>query len=681
MPSFQVVDTYVNEGFKDTAEKIDSYPQKEHIIEMRDGDTLQVEMSVDEAQTLATLSPRITVTFHNVSKVINVPAKMIDPSSKERFIERKLLDQVSGQIQPGQVVAIMGPSGCGKTTLLNTLAGRALNGVTGNVWFNDQSYDRSMKRKLAYVLQQDLFFEKLTVKQQLTYTGLLRLSNHLSRRDKLAQVEKIIDQLHIRGCANTPITLISGGEKKRVNIGTELLTNPSVIFLDEPTSGLDSTSAVALIHVLRELAMQGKTIITSIHQPSSQIFQSFDQFILLADGKTIFMGKPSNALPYFATLGHHSPPQYNPADYVMDLVNQDMKIREELKEAYLQNKINTNVKTISNQLQKQQQYQYSTAGRQYLLAEPSGDVADLTNPDNVNLIPSKHESKWPVGFLPQLLILFSRAFRLSGKDQFTRLSFIQAICISVITGLCWFRMDFAENTIPDRSSYIFFIMVFWPMNTLFGGLLSFPLERDVIEKERASGSYRLSSYFLAKSLAEGPLKLILPTLFLIISYWIANVNNNFGIFLAIVAFQLLSILVAESLGLLLGATMKNLEQAITAATILIMSLMLVGGFYVRNLPHWLGVWGKWVSFFKYSYDACLQLQFNGRHHYKCVDGSYVPLCRNNSNGTFASEEALQYFDIGLSIGLNFLVLFGMFVGFRFLAYLSLRFIKNNSGRT
>ena len=89
-----------------------------------------------------------------------------------------------------------------------------------------------MKRKLAYVLQQDLFFENLTVKQQLTYTALLRLPNHLSKSDKLAQVEQIIDQLRIRKCANTPIMLISGGEKKRVNIGTELLTNPSVIFLD-----------------------------------------------------------------------------------------------------------------------------------------------------------------------------------------------------------------------------------------------------------------------------------------------------------------------------------------------------------------------------------------------------------------------------------------------------------------
>ena len=236
MPPFQDTNEHDNVGFTDvnfneTTESND-HPKKQHIIEMRGGDTLQVQMSVDGARTLAELSPRITVTFHNVSKVINVPAKMIDPSSKERFIQRTLLDNVSGQIHPGQLVALMGPSGCGKTTLLNTLAGRALSGVTGDIWFNNQRYEKGMKRKLAYVLQQDLFFETLTVKQQLTYTALLRLPNNLSKQDKLAQVEQIIDQLRIRKCANTPIMLISGGEKKRVNIGTELLTNPSVIFLD-----------------------------------------------------------------------------------------------------------------------------------------------------------------------------------------------------------------------------------------------------------------------------------------------------------------------------------------------------------------------------------------------------------------------------------------------------------------
>ncbi|CAF4139106.1 unnamed protein product, partial [Adineta steineri] len=427
---------------------------KMHIVEMRDGDTLQTQMSIEGAKTIAALSPRITVTYHNVTKVINVPAKMIDPSSKERFIQRTLLDSISGQIHPQQVVALMGPSGCGKTTLLNTLAGRAMNGVSGDIWFNNQRYDKGMKRKLAYVLQQDLFFEPLTVKQQLTYTALLRLPNHLSRKDKLAQVEQIIDQLRIRKCANTPIMLVSGGEKKRVNIGTELLTNPSVIFLDEPTSGLDSTSAVALVEVLHELAMAGKTVITSIHQPSSQIFQSFDQLILLADGKTIFMGKPSNALAYFGTMGHQSPAQYNPADYVMDLVNQDMKIREELKEAYLQNRM------IEGQPRP------SNIGTQYLVAEPSGKESDLTNPDNVNLIPDKHEGKWPIGFLAQMLILFSRSFRLTGKAQFTILNFGQALSLAVVCGLCWLQMDYNESTIPDRSSFMFFLMTFWPLQTL-----------------------------------------------------------------------------------------------------------------------------------------------------------------------------------------------------------------------
>ncbi|CAF3674584.1 unnamed protein product [Adineta steineri] len=642
--------------------------QKMHIVEMRDGDTLQTQMSIEGAKTIAALSPRITVTYHNVTKVINVPAKMIDPSSKERFIQRTLLDGISGQIHPQQVVALMGPSGCGKTTLLNTLAGRAMNGVTGDIWFNNQRYDKGMKRKLAYVLQQDLFFEPLTVKQQLTYTALLRLPNHLSRKDKLAQVEQIIDQLRIRKCANTPIMLVSGGEKKRVNIGTELLTNPSVIFLDEPTSGLDSTSAVALVEVLRELAMAGKTVITSIHQPSSQIFQSFDQLILLADGKTIFMGKPSNALAYFGTMGHQSPAQYNPADYVMDLVNQDMKIREELKEAYLQNRM------IEGQPRP------SNIGTQYLVAEPSGKESDLTNPDNVNLIPDKKEGKWPIGFLAQMLILFSRSFRLTGKAQFTILNFGQALSLAVVCGLCWLQMDYNESTIPDRSSFMFFLMTFWPLQTLMMGLLSFPFERGVIEKERASGSFRLSAYFVAKSLAEAPLKLVLPTLFLIIAYWMARVNNSFPIFLAILVFQLLSILVAESLGLLLGAAFKNLHHAITVATVTLMTFMLVGGFFVRSLPHWLGVWGKWLSFFKYSYNACLQLEFKGGQIYKCVDGSYVASCINNPNGTFVSHEALQYFDYGIGIGWNFLVLFGMFVVFRTAAYFALRFTKNTDGR-
>lgn len=189
-------------------------------------------MSAVGTQIINDLSTRITITYHNLSKVIQIPAKMIDSESKEKMISRTLIDNISGQIQSGQVVALMGPSGCGKTTLLNILSGRALYGVTGDVWINDQRYEKSMKHKFAYVLQEDLFFEALTIKQQLTYTALLRLPKTMSRKDKLAQVNGIIGQLRLDKCANTPIMLVSGGEKRRTNIATELLTNPSVIFLD-----------------------------------------------------------------------------------------------------------------------------------------------------------------------------------------------------------------------------------------------------------------------------------------------------------------------------------------------------------------------------------------------------------------------------------------------------------------
>jgi ABC-type multidrug transport system permease subunit len=370
-------------------------------------------------------------------------------------------------------------------------------------------------------------------------------------------------------------------------------------------------------------------------------------------------------------MGHQSPPQYNPADYVMDLVNQDMTLREELKEAYLRNR------TITDQ---EPQHDMSES-MQYLMAEPSGKESDLTNPDNVNLTPAEGEGKWPIGFLPQMLILFNRSFQMTGKKQFTFLNFAQSILIAVVCGLCWLRMAFSEETISDRSSFIFFLMIFWPLQTMMQGILSFPFERSVIEKERACGSYRLSAYFIAKSLAEGPLKLVLPTIFLIIAYWMARMNNNFAIFLAILVFQLLSILVAESLGLFLGAALKNLAQAITAATILLLSLMLVGGFFVQHLPHWLGVWAKWLSFFKYAYNASLRLEFMGGQIYTCYDGTIIPSCINNPNGTFVASEALQHFDIGIGIGWNFLVLFGMFVVFRTTAYLALRFSNTGSGRT
>jgi len=230
-----------------------------------------------------------------------------------------ILNQISGQAKAGEIMALMGPSGSGKTSLLDVLSSRSIY-QEGQISLNDSiithhpSKIKTLKRKIAYIKQADIFFDHLTVKDQLTYTAFLRLGDDYTQQEKKDEVDKVIGLLRLGKCQDTPIRLVSGGERKRVNIGTELLTNPSIIMLDEPTSGLDSTSAVALIDLLVSLAHDhGKTIITSIHQPSSQVFRRFDQVLFLADGCVVYYGSPADSLGYCARMGFPCPSGYNAA--------------------------------------------------------------------------------------------------------------------------------------------------------------------------------------------------------------------------------------------------------------------------------------------------------------------------------------------------------------------------------
>merc|ERR1712070_231228 len=141
---------------------------------------------------------------------------------------------------------------------------------------------------------------------------------------KMEEVDRIIRLLRLSKVSNSEIRMLSGGEKKRLNIGTELLTNPEVLLLDEPTSGLDSTSAVALMKMLQGLARTAnKTIITSIHQPSSALFASFDRLIMLAEGSVVYFGKPRESLKYLREQNLACPDGYNCADHWMDLLVED----------------------------------------------------------------------------------------------------------------------------------------------------------------------------------------------------------------------------------------------------------------------------------------------------------------------------------------------------------------------
>jgi ABC-type multidrug transport system ATPase subunit len=418
-----------------------------------------------------------------------------------------ILNSVSAGAAPGQVLAIMGPSGSGKTSLMNVLSGRSAYD-SGVISINGEPVgDSTMKRlmsKVAYVKQADVFFGHLTVRDQFTYTALLRMPSNISTQQKHAEVERVVQQLRLSHVADSPIHLISGGEKKRVNIGTELLTDPIVLLLDEPTSGLDSTSAVSLLNMLQALARSdNKTVITSIHQPSSAVFRSFDQLLMLSQGHVVYFGSPVESLQYLrlqesellnANAGADvpllaCPDGYNAADHWMDLLVADTAVEDErreelmLKEAGTSSSIQDDYNSSSNnnnndeekpgelRRRRGQQAKHMASPRFLLQAAWDNDaIAESMEQELSSSIHNSHHhdaaeltsihdlgKKYNTSWATQYYVLTHRALKNSRSAIFTTLNLIKSVAIGAVAGLLWFQMDYTEANVNDIRSYFFFV--------------------------------------------------------------------------------------------------------------------------------------------------------------------------------------------------------------------------------
>lgn len=248
-----------------------------------------------------------------------------------RPTQRALLSGVSGGVRPGQVMAIMGPSGAGKTTLLNLLAGRlepaAGTATRGSVTVNGTPrVAATFRDSTAYVEQDDAMYAALTVREQIDFTARLRLPQSTPPADRAARVEAVLAELGLTTVADRrvgggAVRGVSGGERKRTAIGMELVTDPQLILCDEPTAGLDAAAALAVVRTLKTLAVRGgKTVLTTIHQPRGDIFDSFDLVMLLSGGHVMYSGPPSKAVAYFEALGFPCPLSTNVADILLDIV-------------------------------------------------------------------------------------------------------------------------------------------------------------------------------------------------------------------------------------------------------------------------------------------------------------------------------------------------------------------------
>ncbi|GMI80600.1 ATP-binding cassette G24 [Hibiscus trionum] len=242
--------------------------------------------------------------------------------------EKHLLRCVTGTIKPGRITAVMGPSGAGKTTFISALAGKAMGcKKTGLILINGKNESiRSYRKIIGYVPQDDIVHGNLTVEENLWFNAKCRLPAHLSKPDKVLVVERVIESLGLQMVRDSLVGTvekrgISGGQRKRVNVGLEMVMEPSLLILDEPTSGLDSASSLQLLRALRHEALEGVNICMVLHQPSYSLFQMFDDLVLLAKGGfTVYHGSAKKAEQYFAGLGIHVPDRVNPPDHFIDIL-------------------------------------------------------------------------------------------------------------------------------------------------------------------------------------------------------------------------------------------------------------------------------------------------------------------------------------------------------------------------
>ncbi|XP_057483890.1 ABC transporter G family member 15-like [Actinidia eriantha] len=518
---------------------------------------------------------------------------------------KRLLSGLSGYAEPGRIMAIMGPSGSGKSTLLDCLAGRLSRNVvmTGNILLNGK------KRRLdygvvAYVTQDNVLLGTLTVRETITYSAHLRLPTTLPKEEVHDIVEGTIMEMGLQECAdrligNWHLRGISGGEQKRLSIALEILMRPRLMFLDEPTSGLDSASAFFVIQTLRNVARDGRTVISSIHQPSSEVFTLFDDLFLLSGGESVYFGEAKMAIQFFAEAGFPCPSRRNPSDHFLRCINSDFDIvtatlkgSQRLREVKKTSDPLMNLATVEIKAMLVEKYRWSESA-----AKAKARIRELSTIQGGEL---EMKTGSQAGWWKQLSTLTRRSFVNMLRDVgYYWLRLIVYIIVSLCVGTIYFDVGTSYTSIFARGACGAFITGFMTFMTI-GGFPSFIEEMKVFYRERLNGHYGVSVFVISNFISSFPFLVAIAASTGSITYYMVKFRPEFSHYVYFCMNLFLCIAVIESCMMVVASLVPNFLMGIVTGAGLIGIMMMTSGFFrlLNDLPK--PFWRYPISYISYG---------------------------------------------------------------------------------
>ncbi|KAG0582574.1 hypothetical protein KC19_3G070400 [Ceratodon purpureus] len=541
----------------------------------------------------------------------------------------RLLDGISGEARDGEILAVMGPSGSGKSTLIDALAQR-IDAVKGTMTLNGNYFSERLLRNIsAYVMQDDLLYPMLTVRETLLFSAFFRLPPSQSKATKVARVNNLLDQLGLVRVANTIIgdeghRGVSGGERRRVSIGIDIIHDPLILFLDEPTSGLDSTSAYLVVRTLQKIAQTGSLVILSIHQPSYRIMGLFDHLIILAFGEKVYGGRPLDLNLFFEEFGRPVPKHENSTEHALDLIQElhasqegiaplvefcrawEARSQPSMPMQAMQNFPDANA-AMSSVLQNEKLL--ASKGSSPKMENSSGSTSGW-----LHHMHAKSDAETVCTFAnpwwAEVVVLVRRSWK---NIQRTPELFLMRLVTVLVTGFIlatiFWHLDATPLGVQERLGFFAFAMS-TTYYTCADALPVFLQERYIFMRETTTNAYRKSSYVLAHAIIYVPFLAILSMGYCIIIWWAVGLAGGGSGFLFLFLIVWASFWAGNSFVTLLSAIMPNVMVGYTITVAMLAYFLLLSGFFISRLRiPWYWRWFHYISIIKYPYEAVLLNEF------------------------------------------------------------------------